>query len=287
MEDRTVDHEGANRRRVLHEVVSLKLWFEAVNGDERKSAFHATVAFSDARLGEEEEASEVRFNLSVKRCDIVFIPPSDPQINVDPKSVKIPPPLKPLKQRELEARKSQYGWSATLKATIGKKVEGGGALEAGASREREGTLVNEQEISPHGEAWKETHDGYDAWEVKGDLLEGGRLQGTIWSAHDGARLHLVDKRAQEVIERERKRQMEPEARLEIRCRSEDLDIYGIEFKDPARKVRFESKSYKAEKLLAAREFIRSELSGRLLQPSNIGKNTAAKVKIADVTIKIS
>lgn len=284
------DHEfsSGNQQRMLSEVVTVDGWATPVEGDDRRVAFHVVLAFEAARMGG-EDVSEVRFTIGIKRCEVVLIPPQEPGVNVDKKTVSRPPPLVPLARRQLEARRSKLGFAGTLKASISKALTGGGdaslSIDAAHSRERESSLAGEQSVNPYDEGWKKTPEGYDAWTLNGGLLENGVLANSIW---DGTkpRLQFVDTRENCVREREKERQIEPHARIEIRCVAEDIWIDDIQFKDPERQKMFSLAKHKAEKITTARQFIMHELKSRALEPGDITRNTLAKLKIADVALKI-
>lgn len=275
---------NGNRLRVLSEIVTVDAWTEP-GGDDRRAIFYVALAFQKSRIGGEEGTSEVRFTMAVKQCDIVIIPPQDPSIVVDKSTVHRPPPLAPLKQRQLQANRTKLGFRGTLKAAFGKRPETFVEAQGAFSRERETSLGSEQDISAYDEGWKITQDGYYAWSVNGGLLEDGLLNKSIWDGKQ-PRLHLIDERSDDVRAREKQRQMEPHARIEIRCAAEDIWIGDIEYKDPARQALFERSAHKAEKLVAARQFIMHELKSRSLEPGDMVKNTLAKLKIADVSLKI-
>lgn len=275
---------GGNRLRVLSEVVSVDAWTQPGDND-RRAIFHVALAFHKPRMGGEDEKSQVRFTMAIKQCEIVIIPPQAPGVVVDKSTVHRPPPLEPIKQRQLRAQRTKLGFGGKLMAKIGQKPDASAEAQGSFSRERETSLDSEQEISIYDEGWGVTEEGYYAWSVNGGLLEKGLLTKSIW---DGTkpRLHFVDERSDEVRTREKKRQMEPHARIEIRCAAEDIWIDDIEYKDPERQKRFERSQHRAEKLVAARQFIVHELKSRSLEPGDMVKNTLAKLKIADVSLKV-
>ncbi len=284
MEDNIGRDFHDNTHRILFQLISLRAWFTQVEGSTKRLTFHADVSFDEERLGGGPE-TRVTFKLSVKRCEIVFIPPAAQSFVVDPASVSTPAPLKPIAVRQTEQLKMRKGWGVTLGLSK-KSVDGSANLEAGGSRERNTDITSEQTLGAFDEIWKRSREGHEAWSLNGDRLEDGRLRGTIWGGRDQPRLAVVDRRSEGARDLDSKNNMPPQARLEVRCKSEDLDIYDIEFKDPAESERFLTRGHKANKLLAAKQFLRKAIFERGLTAGDIEHDKHADMTIADATVAI-
>jgi hypothetical protein len=89
--DTKKDH---NTHRSLRQLVALNAWFRTSTEDYRRFTLHADVCFDEERLGGGTE-SNVTFKLSIKKCEVVFLPPSSGYFVVDPASVRSPKPLTP------------------------------------------------------------------------------------------------------------------------------------------------------------------------------------------------
>jgi len=274
-----------NTHRSLKSLVSVNAWFEQDESDPRRFALRARVSFREERLGGDAE-TKVTFKLSVKRCDMVFIPPNGPAFTVDPKSVKIPKPLNPKSVTMRGASETKGEGSGTLSLNPMNLIAGAKA-KISHGRERSEQAVSEQTIDWYHEAWS-TMDGNHAWSVDGRDLNDRRLAGPAIDDTGEPRLVLIDKRSDEVRERDEDRQLPPMAAIKVSCLREDIDIYEISFKNPEdEKLAKSNRENKKKREMVAREVLKEALIREGLLFGEIVTDPYAEMTICDVAITVT
>ncbi|MFV1753403.1 hypothetical protein [Phaeobacter sp. JH18-37] len=272
-----------NTHRSLQNLVSVNAWFSQDLDDERRFTLHADVSFGEERLGG-GSSSKVVFKLSVRRCDIVFVPPTVAPFRIDPSSVHSPRPLNPKSVIMKETRKSKIGGRTKLSLNS-LKPSASVELEGSLEREKMTETSSEKLESMYHEVWKRIN-GNHAWTVDGRQLDNQRLAGPVFDASNQPRLTLVDRRDPETKKRDAKRNLEPVASIRVSCLREDIDIYDIAYKDQADQAVFETKRFKEEQLLTAREVLKEALVREGLRAGDISSNPFAEMVLCDVSITI-
>lgn len=225
-----------NTHRSLRQLVALEAWFRQSPNDENRYTLHANVTFDEERLGAGDGVN-LTFRLAVKKCEVVFLAPSSGYFLVDPSSVRSPKPLKPHEVEILKKTSTSLGGRIALGLNkIGLPLSGD--AEAAAKQETSRSVNSKQEVSAYFELSKRSHDNHRAWSLDGRSLPDGRLWGPVWDAEQEPRLAIVDSRPGEVIQKDASMGFPPFSRIEVRCLREDINIYDIQFKDPAVEKQF-------------------------------------------------
>lgn len=272
-----------NTHRTLQELVSVNAWFVQDQDRPNRFTLHADVSFNEERIGG-ESGTNVIFKLAVKRCDIIFAPPSFEPFQVDPASVRMPRPLDAKSILETATTTKKAEGRATLSLN---PIAPAGSLAGGLSYENEQTktVSHHQESGMYREMWKRVK-GNHAWSVSGRELEKGRLAGPVFDGKSEPRLTLIDGRSEQQRQTDQARNNHPVAGITVRCLREDIDIYDIKFMKPERQSLFQKSQGQEEKLLVAREVLKEALVREGLIAGDIAQNPFAEMTICDVAINI-
>jgi hypothetical protein len=242
-----------NRRRALAEVVTLDAWHDGFTATRDAVDLHVDVGFTDGRVGG-ESTDPVRFRLRLKRARVVVIVPHTEPAAVVKASVSREGPSAVVKRTE--ARKSKQSNKASLGAGLVVKhgsliphIDAAGSASLSATRER--ALTISEKLQSLRVTHVQTADGDYAWEVQPAI--DATLIGRPWDAVKSPRLKVKDKR------HDRSRGIEPNIRVEVRCRREDLEITEIVLKDKTSWNSLSNSPFKRNKLLAAEALIRTRL----------------------------
>jgi hypothetical protein len=272
-----------NTHRTLRQLVAVNAWFSRSRDDAKQFTLHAQVSFDEERIGGGSGAA-VTFNVSLKKCEIVFLPPSDNYFSVIPSSVRSQKPLNP----HAVQTTSTKGKKLSLRAKIGlspKLMDGAASLDAGFSGEETTTASSTQTVSAFHELSKRSSDNHHAWSVNGKSQPKGRLWGPIWDAHEEPLLALMDRRPPNVLQRDEEMSLPPISRIEVRCLRADLDIYDIQFKDPTRHKLFGSASDQAARMKAAEAFLKQMILAEGLSVGDLSDRYSELI-ICDATFAI-
>jgi hypothetical protein len=134
-----------NRLRIFADVVSIDAWHKPFGENCPRADLHVDAVFREAVAMGGEEASRVRFRLSLKRAEVVVvIPPAEPVI-IDRSSVARETPILEGKQTTSIVKKKQ----AAANAKIAFKVGGssGATAECGVCGEQSHAHGETTEIS--------------------------------------------------------------------------------------------------------------------------------------------
>lgn len=238
-----------NRRRALHEVVSLDGWYDPFSHKKKLSALHVDVAFHEGIIGGDDPESDVIFRLKLKRADVVVVVPEVEPLSVEKASVSRDAPNKEVTRTEkgLLVRKRSASISGTLTAV---PMAIFGAVKAGLNGElsdqKEESVSSREKLTAMSVLQIMTPDGHYAWRIEPNL--GDALSGRPWNALRQPRLKLKDKRPIG------SKSIEPGVNLEIRCRKSDLQIWDVKLKSG-------EKIKGANNLIAAEIEIRNRLIG--------------------------
>lgn len=271
-----------NTHRALKRLVVVDAVFRRSKDDVSRYTLHADVIFNEERLGGGGEASII-FSIAVRRCEVVFIKPALDFI-VDRNSVRRQKPMSP---QEISRRKQKsHSLRGRLKLALGAKSTGevGGGYEG--SQTSEETVKSVQTKSIFNEQLTRSTDGYDAWSVDGKELNGGRLVGPVFDFETEPRLTLIDLRDKARRLSDEKNEMNPLARIEIRCLRDDIEVYDIRHKDEDRHGFLSNRPGQKERMQIARGVIREALLQEGLSVGSLLDDPYAEMTICDVTIPI-
>lgn len=278
--DHRPDH---NTHRTLRQLVAVEAWFVQSPTDARRFTLHAAVNFDEERLGGGSN-STVTFKLSIKKCEIVFLPPTSGYFAVDPASVRLTKPPNPHAIQSTQATTKAGGLSLAL-GIKGRAPDISANLDATARRDATTTVTSNQTIGPFHELTKRSREGHRSWSIDGKSQHNGRIWGAIWDAHEEPRLTIIDKRPPEVIKKDEDNDFLPISRIEIRCLRADIDIYDIDFKDPQDQGWLASQSTGITKIKAAEAFLKHTILDEGLTVGNLS-DRYSELTICDVTVPI-
>ncbi len=225
-------------------------------------------------MGEEPE-SPVRFEIYLKRAEIVFVIPAGEPLKVLQSSVKREPPIA-VKTEISKTAQSNSSISGSAGLDINK-----GALDLSAKVdvEKAGALSQIQRLDKleGALAWAQakSSDGYYKWEIAPSFAS--NLLGKIWDAVSEPLLRIKQSPADKGI-------LDSICRIEIRCRREDLDIRNIQIKGESN-FKFPIGSRKgANKMAAVEAYIRNALASRNLDIKNF-EDPYGHIMLADVIVQ--
>ena len=263
-------------------VASVTVRFSGASSN--RYTLHANVTFDEERLGAGEGVN-LTFRLAVKKCEVVFLAPSSGYFLVDPSSVRSPKPLKPHEVENL--KKTSTSLSGRLALGLNKiGLPLSGDAEAAAKRETSRSFTSKQEVSAYLELSKRSHDNHRAWSLDGRSLPHGRLWGPVWDSEVEPRLAVVDNRPTDVIQKDSSMGFPPFSRIEVRCLREDIDIYDIQFKDPADEKQFRQRSGHQARIKAAEAFLGLQILREGLSVGDLS-DRFSELTILDATIPIT
>jgi hypothetical protein len=253
-------------RQAFAEVVSIEAWHEKFTEERAVVDLHANVVFGEAPVGG-EEASPVRFRLSLRRAELVVVIPKTEPLSVDPNSVSRDSPSS-------EARTTKTT-EKTRATSVEGKLTGSASAAAGnlsiqseiageaSVKTHEKTEVN-QTTGPISVKQSRTPEGFYRWELTAQTEF--RLEGRGWDPIKEPRLKLIDGR-----KRPLKKSVSPIVRLDVKCRREDLIITDLHIKDEALHEKLIRRIFPRNKEAAAEAYIRNQLISEGLAVGNLGE----------------
>lgn len=238
-----------NRRRALHEVVTLDGWYDQFSDSSKRSKLHVDVAFHEGRIGGDDPLSEVSFKLRLKRAEVVVVVPEQEPVAVDKASVSRDAPQQKVKRTQAIAAEETSDVGAELSvglSAMGPFAKLAAKMAGRSSKKKKSSTVISENLDEMAVLQVRTADGHYAWRIEPSV--GSVLIGRPWDANKKPRLKLKDLRPIA------SKSVEPEVNLEVRCRKEDLEISDIKLKNDS----FESGP---NNLIAAKIEIRNRLVG--------------------------
>ena len=260
---------GGNRKRVFENVVSIEAWHSKFDSQTRSATVHVDISFLRARLGEEPE-SPVRFDVALKRAEIVFIIPATEPLKVIQSSVKRESPRS---GRAVVAESVTK--SGTVRGQLGLNMTAPQNLAASVSAEAQAQASSERAVRIEQEAkgieWAQAKDGAGnyKWSVWPGI--GHDLLGKVWNAVTDPILTVLHPSEEISVIR-------PVCRIELRCKRDDISITNLHSK----KGIFQGSLFDNKKA-AAEAFIRKALSNRNLQVIHF-EDPYGDVTLADIYV---
>lgn len=242
----------SNRKRGLADVVSVEAWHKEFRGKIAKSDLHVDVVFMSGRIGG-MLTDEVRFQLSLKRAEVVVILPVGEPAKVDPASVSRDTPLRKISARETTRLKKEAGAKAGLKGSLDVvKPKLGATLDisAGMSAAKEKVVAIAETLGSITATHSRNDDGDHRWVLTPSVE--AVLDGRPW-ASGSPRLKVMDTRTDRI------KSLPPSIRVEVRCRREDLHITSIALKDDEKWSLIKLGPDHRNKIAAAEALIRTRL----------------------------
>jgi hypothetical protein len=256
-----------NRTRIFADLVSVDAWYKSFSDDCVTADLHIDAAFRESVACGGEEASKIRFRLSLKRAEVVVIVPPYEPVKIPPEHVVRDEPEFQGKKTTQISKSSQAAAKAKGHASL-SETGVAGSIEAGASGEHS---INRQETTEvHCELrlmdvrHSKTDDGHHRWELTPGA-EQAHLSGRGWDASQDPRCRLVDTR------KPGKKQIGHAINIEVRCLGEDLKIEDIELKDETKADKLKAIAGFGNRRAAAEAYIRERLtsSGLPIEPNAV------------------
>lgn len=242
-----------NRKRALAEIVAVDAWHQGFTQKVERVDLHVDVVFQSGRVGG-EPGDDVRFRLRLKRAEVVVIVPPTEPAKIDKGSISRDAPQISAKATEKREISTKVAAGVKSKAKLDQTGPGGGlnlTLDASAIRSKDAAVIITQSLQAMSVTQTETADGDYSWVVEPSVNK--TLAGRPWDAGKAPRLKVVDQR------QDRTKGIEPNIRIEVRCRREDLDITDITLKNQTAWAGFAKDPLGRNKVAAAEALIRTKL----------------------------
>jgi hypothetical protein len=262
----------SNQTSALADVVSLDAWHDEFSEQIRAVDLFVDVVFSAGRLGSEEDAL-VRFELCVRRAEVVVVVPPTEPITVDPASVSRDTPQVSGKRTKNTQRGRAWSggfWGVGGLLAGAPGLAGKAQVHATANASASEKIEEFEELKPIAVKNSKTEDAHHRWTVTPVLKE--FLDGRPWDPKAEPRLKLVDQRSGA-------KGVPPSVRVEVRCRREDLQISNIVLKDKRRWDTAKARTGYRNREIAAEAYIRDQLLRRGLVVGDL-RDTSAQMTLS-------
>lgn len=238
-----------NRKRGLADLVGVEAWHRAFTSEAQDAELHIDVVFGSARLGRGPD-EPVRFQLSVRRAEVVVIVPSGEPVKVLPHSVVRDAPRITGSTVERQTSRRALSAGGALSTTARGALDATAAASARMETDVERTMEAARVIGAMEVLHMRNDDGDHRWILSSEGRSG--LSGRPWDG-SAPRLTLRDCRT------DPSRGIAPTVRVEIRCLREDLEITGLAMKDERFWARLSSRPGHRNRMAAAEALIRTRL----------------------------
>ncbi|RYD86056.1 MAG: hypothetical protein EOP84_00350 [Verrucomicrobiaceae bacterium] len=238
------------------EVASVRSWLTTFDR-EGKAHLHVDATFNIGRVGGEEGAS-VRFELGLKRADIVAIVGQEPLV-VDPASV-----ASDADHVQVE-KKAQIDHQANATAELSGSIEGEASVNPSGSAKGSAAFRKNKEHSQRtstsmsqttgliGSLQSQTSSGDYRWSLYPKA--GTVLRGKPWNAAGEPRFGVA------IRDNRWDLRIEPTIVVEVRCLYEDIDIKKVELLDVSLMDHLRRRTGQAARNAAAEAYIRQRVFG--------------------------
>jgi hypothetical protein len=236
-----------NRKRGLADVVGMEAWHRPFSGENADAELHIDVVFQSGRFGT-DTSDPVRFQLGVRRAEVVLVTPDNEPVRVVPASVVRDAPAISGQATTRRTMKREVSASAAANASSAPKLNLSGSI--GASASDENVIESAKAFTSIEVLHMLTGDGDHRWILRpsaGDFLEG-----RPWDSAT-PRLTLSDTRG------DRTQGVEPAVRIEVRCAREDLLISHIALKEKDVWTKLTTLPGHRNRIAAAEALIRTRL----------------------------
>ncbi len=266
---------GDNRRRALADVIDVEAWHREFSSAVDRAHLFVDVTFGVGRVGGEPE-SPVRFQMSLRRAEIVVVIPA-----TEPATANIESVLRLAPQVATEAVSSKKtaidaSASAAIAGALGQpRIDAVARLQGAITRSQ---ATNVQVTETGGSmrlVQSRTEDGSYRWVV---TAFSGILDGKPWDAGSNSLVEVIDTR------KDRSGGIEPAIRVQIKCRREDLIIEKLTLKDRGSWNKIKNGLNFKNKLAAAEAAVRNYLSEEGLFHNDIS-DPYVMMTLAEVTAR--
>jgi hypothetical protein len=261
-------NQGQNLAKIFSEVVSIDAWHSHFDENDDTATVHVDLTFLEGQLGSEAD-SQIRFNLALKRAELVFIIPKTEPLQVLQSSVDREPPIEGV-ARWIREHESEIQGAARSAVSASRQPKFDVSAEASASGKSKVSTASEITVPISNFKMSQSMDseGNYRWEITSEA--GNKLNGKVWNPVVKPRLK---------IKQTTKSNISPTCRVMVRCRREDFEITNIQPKSGAKigsKFLFNKKA-------AAAAFIRNKLSELGLNNDNFDEEYM-QICIAEVAV---
>ena len=262
----------SNLQKIFESVVSIDAWRTSFDPETSLAKVHVDVSFLRGKLGDEPE-SPIRFEVALRRAEIIFVIPANEPIHVVQSSVKREPPIIVRAERTKESE-SQAKVGVAANANTGQGLSLG--LDAAGSKSVSTRESVKTTMDGGAITWAQSKaaDGQYRWELAPATAK--YLLGKAWDAVSEPILSL---KAQS------QSRIDPVARVEIRCRREDLEIFNVVVKDDVNVRKWISLDVLNNKMAAAEAFVVNALSARNLDVRNFN-DPFGEIMLADTMVQV-
>jgi len=263
---------NSNSRRIFESILSVDAWRTAFSEQEKVASVHVDVSFFRGKLGD-DPSSPVRFEIALRRAEIVFVIPANEPLRVSQPSVLREPPIQ-VKTRFSKKVENEAVLSGSAGLDIAnRRIEM--TTRALGTRKNVQTHQQEYELQDSTITWAQskTSDGYYRWEVAPSMAP--YLLGKVWDAVSQPILSLRNKNIESKID--------CVSRIEVYCRREDLLITNLSIKTEGRFSGIFGQISDRKKA-AAEAYIRNALASRDLDIKNF-EDPYGTIMLADVIVE--
>ena len=259
---------GNNLSKVFSEIVSLDAWHSKFCDSTDSASVHVDLSFLEGHLGAESE-SEVRFKLTLKRAELIFVIPAMEPLQVIQSSVDREATVEGIRRYLREHDKQLTG---SLEAAM--QISQNPSLNLGAKATSQNlnkeTVTTEMKlpISNFRMSQSKDPDGNYRWIVMPET--GDLLMGKVWDPIKRPRLS-VKKSGASIIA--------PTCRVIVRCRKQDFNVSEITLKS-GKKL---GQKFLFNRTAAATAFISQRLGELGFDNENLDEEYA-NICVAEVTV---
>ncbi len=259
---------GNNLSRVFSEIVSLDAWHSKFSEIDNCASVHVDLSFLEGHLGAEAE-SEVRFRLTLRRAELIFVIPAMEPLQVVQSSVDREATIEGITKYIREHDKTLSGSvDAALQITKNPTLNLGGKATVQNSNKEVVSTEMKLAVSNIKMGQSKDPDGNYRWVLTPET--GDLLIGKVWDPIKRPRLS-VKKNGSPVIA--------PTCRVIVRCRKQDLCISDISLKS-GKKL---SQKLIFNRTAAATAFIAQKLGELGFDNENLDEDYA-NICVAEVTV---
>lgn len=225
------------------------------------------VSFREERLGGEAD-DPVRFRVALLSCEIaVILPVGETKLAIDPRSIASD------QKCSVVSRSLEHVSGHSAEGAIALKTDLTG-MSGGVEGKISGSKSTTDTVTIRGETplllgqRSRTNNGDLSWIIT--RADGsGVLDQVVWDAKNEPRFDLIDNRDATLRQNDMRTQLHPTIRVEIHCRSEDLQIKDITLTDPEERKVTALWAGERKRKKAAEAFIKRALLTEGLHAGNI------------------
>lgn len=261
-------NQGQNLAKIFSEIVSIDAWHSHFDENDDTATVHVDLTFLEGQLGSDSD-SQIRFNLALKRAELVFIIPTTEPLQVVQSSVDREPPIEGV-SRWIREHESEMQGAARSAISVSRQPKFDISAQAAASGKSKVSTASEITVPISNFKMSQSTDseGNYRWEITSEA--GNKLNGKVWNPVAKPRLK---------IKQTTKSKIPPTCRVMVRCRREDFEITNIQPKSGTKL----GQKFLFNKKVAAAAYIRNKLSDLGLHSDNFDEDYM-QICVAEVVV---